>query len=168
VSGPPILFPITTCPYIDRISRSRKIKCSPTESGQRCQQCATRNSVCSYMPPSGYLPSHHERPPSHIPINQAIPPSPPVLEDSNSAFRTSQNQGFVLPTTNTGLDLGTGTPSEVLRETEFTQTLLFLYFSNFDDIHIMFDQTSFLQQFALGCIPKTQLFAMMALGIRSV
>ncbi|KAL2871220.1 uncharacterized protein BJX67DRAFT_218888 [Aspergillus lucknowensis] len=146
--------------------RSRKIRCSPTESGQRCQQCAARNSVCSYMPPSGGRPSHHERLPSHMPINQVISPSPPAFEDSKFAFWTSQTQGFVLPNTNTGLDLGMGTPSEVLRETEFAQTLLFLYFSNFDDIHIMFEQTSFMQQFALGCVPKAQLFAMMALGIR--
>lgn len=103
-----------------------------------------------------------------MPINQVISPSPPVFEDSRPAWWTSQSQGFVLRTTNTGLDLGMGTPSEVLRETEFVQTLLFLYFSNFDDIHIMFDQTSFMQQFALGCVPKTQLFAIMALGIRSV
>ncbi|KAL2799428.1 hypothetical protein BJX66DRAFT_322276 [Aspergillus keveii] len=67
---------------------------------------------------------------------------------------------------NSGLDVGTGTASEILREGELTQTLVLLYFQNFHDIHFMFDQTIFLRRFALGDIPKVLLYAIMALGIR--
>ncbi|KAL4874019.1 hypothetical protein BDV12DRAFT_191889 [Aspergillus spectabilis] len=74
--------------------------------------------------------------------------------------------GHQLSSNNSGFDIGTGTPSELLREGELTQTLLLLYFQNFNDIHFMFDQTIFLRRFVLGDVPKILLFAMMALGIR--
>lgn len=101
-------------------------------------------------------------------MSQVASLSPSAFENSTPLFRTDQTQRFVLLDSNAGLDLGAGTPSELLREAEFTQTLLLLYFSNFDDIHVMFDQTSFMRQFVLGNASKPQLFAIMALGIRSV
>jgi hypothetical protein len=65
-----------------------------------------------------------------------------------------------------GLDIGAGTPSEILREGEFTQSLLLLYFSNFSDVHFMFDEELFLRQVVMGQVPKIILYAMMALSIR--
>ena len=67
-----------------------------------------------------------------------------------------------------GHDIGAGTPREILRENEFTAELIRLYFSNFSDIHYMFDQETFLRQFVIGEAPKVLLFAMMSLGIRYV
>ncbi|RDW74543.1 fungal specific transcription factor domain-containing protein [Aspergillus mulundensis] len=79
---------------------------------------------------------------------------------------TSVHSGLQLSSNTSGLDVGTGTPAELLREAELTQTLLSLYFQNFNDIHFMFDQTIFLRRYVLGDIPKVLLFAIMALGIR--
>lgn len=81
---------------------------------------------------------------------------------------TNAHWGLQLSSSNSGLDIGTGTPSELLREAELTRTLLLLYFQNFNDIHFMFDQTIFLRRYVLGDIPKVLLFAIMALGIRWV
>lgn len=67
---------------------------------------------------------------------------------------------------NSALDVGFGSPAEILREGELTQSLLLLYFRNFDDIHVMLDQTYFMRQFVLGNVPKVLLFAVMSLGIR--
>lgn len=65
-----------------------------------------------------------------------------------------------------GLDIGAGRPSEILREGEFTQSLLLLYFSNFADVHFLFDEELFLRHYAVGEIPKIVLYATMALSIR--
>lgn len=65
-----------------------------------------------------------------------------------------------------GYDIGTGTPSEILREGELSKELLMLYFSNFSDIHFMFDEERFLREFDLGEIQQVVLYAMMALGIK--
>jgi hypothetical protein len=65
-----------------------------------------------------------------------------------------------------GLDIGAGRPSEILREGEFTQSLLLLYFSNFSDVHFMFDEELFLRQTVMNQVPHLILYAMMALSIR--
>lgn len=150
------------------LQRSRKIRCSSAEFSQQCINCAARGSVCSNASPRPNFPlnASNERNSSHSSTNQVISQSPCSARDSESIFQNDQPQNFVLSNSIAGLDIGVGTPSELLRETEFTQTLLLLYFSNFDDIHVMFDQTSYMQQFALGNAHKAQLFAIMALGIR--
>lgn len=64
------------------------------------------------------------------------------------------------------LDIGRGRPEEILREQELTQSLLILYFTNFNDVHFLFDEELFLRRYATGEVPKVILFAIMALGIR--
>lgn len=76
------------------------------------------------------------------------------------------NRTFSLASPYPSLDVGYGTPSELIREGELTHSLILLYFDNFSDIHFMFDQVSLLRQYALGTIPKVILFSIMALGIR--
>ncbi|KAL4996790.1 hypothetical protein BDV10DRAFT_107605 [Aspergillus recurvatus] len=49
-----------------------------------------------------------------------------------------------------GIDVGTGTPSELLREAELTQTLLLLYCQSFNGIHSVFGQTMYLRRFVLA------------------
>lgn len=63
-------------------------------------------------------------------------------------------------------DIGDGTPQEILREYELSREILKLYFDNFSDVHFMFHQETFLQEFGRGGIPKVILYAMLALGIR--
>ena len=53
-----------------------------------------------------------------------------------------------------------------LREGGLTKELLRLYFTNFSDIHFLFDEEHFLREFDLGEIRQVVLFAMMALGIK--
>ncbi|KAL3476992.1 hypothetical protein BJX99DRAFT_257894 [Aspergillus californicus] len=92
------------------------------------------------------------------------------LENLNGARSSPEletiHRGLQLSSSNSGLDVGTGTPGELLRESQLTQTLVLLYFHNFNDIHFMFDQTIFLRRFVLGDVPKMLLYAVMALGIR--
>ncbi|KAM5341876.1 hypothetical protein ACJ41O_014907 [Fusarium nematophilum] len=64
------------------------------------------------------------------------------------------------------LDIGTGHPSDILREAEFVHSLILLYFGNFSDVHFMFEEELFLRQFAVGEVPKVVLYSMMALSIR--
>ncbi|KAM0631228.1 hypothetical protein ACHAPW_005900 [Verticillium nonalfalfae] len=65
-----------------------------------------------------------------------------------------------------GLDIGRGRPEEILREAQFAQSLLLLYFSNFGDVHFLFDEEVFLRRYALSEVSEMVLFAMMALSIR--
>ncbi|KAL2854025.1 hypothetical protein BJX68DRAFT_232689 [Aspergillus pseudodeflectus] len=131
---------------------TRKVRCSMDETGT-CKRCQARNLACSYVHRvTGF---DHGTPAT--PTHQD--PAPPVPD-------TGVLSALQLSSSNSGLDIGTGTASEILREGELTQTLLLLYFQNFHDIHSMFDQTIFLRRFALGDIPKVLLFAIMALGIR--
>ncbi|KAL2814386.1 hypothetical protein BDW59DRAFT_154422 [Aspergillus cavernicola] len=134
--------------------RERKVRCLLAETGGKCKRCQARNLVCSYVQPSNTF--------SHLGTASILPPQFSALPGHD----TDIHMGLQLSSSNSGLDVGTGTPSELLREGELTQTLLLLYFQNFNDIHFMFDQTIFLRRFVLGDIPKVLLFAMMALGIR--
>ncbi|CEL05689.1 hypothetical protein ASPCAL06806 [Aspergillus calidoustus] len=131
---------------------TRKVRCSMDETGT-CKRCQARNLACSYV----HRVSGFDHGTTTSPTHQD--PAPPVPD-------TGVLSALQLSSSNSGLDIGTGTASEILREGELTQTLLLLYFQNFHDIHSMFDQTIFLRRFALGDIPKVLLFAIMALGIR--
>ncbi|BCS30064.1 Zn(II)2Cys6 transcription factor [Aspergillus puulaauensis] len=134
--------------------RSRKVRCVPSETGSKCKRCQARNLICSYDQPmtvSSFQRSSRDDAPR---------------SSASSDRDTNAHWGLQLSSSNSGLDIGTGTPSELLREAELTRTLLLLYFQNFNDIHFMFDQTIFLRRYVLGDIPKVLLFAIMALGIR--
>ncbi|KAL4885198.1 hypothetical protein BJY04DRAFT_214536 [Aspergillus karnatakaensis] len=119
-----------------------------------CRNRKARNLVCSYAQPTSTF------------SQRDIVANPPPQGHASSEIDTGFQWGHQLSSNNSGLDIGTGTPSELLREGQLTQTLLLLYFQNFNDIHFMFDQTIFLRRFVLGDVPKVLLFAMMALGIR--
>ncbi|KAL3454355.1 hypothetical protein BJX65DRAFT_260378 [Aspergillus insuetus] len=132
--------------------RTRKVRCTVDETGT-CKRCQAHHLACSYVPRGSALDyGTHTKPTRQD-------PAPPGLD-------TGVLSALQLSSSNSGLDIGTGTASEILREGELTQTLLSLYFQNFHDIHFMFDQTIFLRRFALGDVPKVLLFAIMALGIR--
>ncbi|KAL2833973.1 hypothetical protein BJY01DRAFT_253301 [Aspergillus pseudoustus] len=133
--------------------RKRKVRCSVAETGSKCKRCQTRSLECSYV--------HRVNSLGHG------TPTEPIRQDpASSELDADIHWGLQLSSSNSGLDIGTGTASELLREGELTQTLLLLYFQNFNDIHFMFDQTIFMRRFVLGDIPKVLLFAIMALGIR--
>lgn len=150
------------CTPLTYIHRFRKVKCLSAEGCVGCINCMKRNLQCSLVR-------------TVRPFNRNIAPSaqshvssfsPPA---GTSEPRSAEAPTLALPllNANLGLDVGTGTPDELLRETELTQAFLLLYFTNFDDIHVMLDQTSFMRQYTLGNVPKMILFALMALGIRS-
>lgn len=65
-----------------------------------------------------------------------------------------------------GLDIGKGRPEDLLREGEFTHSLILLYFSNFGDVHFMFDEELFLADYSTHQVPKVILYCIMALSIR--
>lgn len=76
------------------------------------------------------------------------------------------NQDYRMERGTLGLDIGKGRPEDLLREGEFTHSLILLYFSNFSDIHFMFDEELFLADFSTSQIPKIILYSIMALSIR--
>lgn len=137
--------------------RSRKIKCIATRAGESCERCLERNLRCSYTTPPGAS----RRSPGPFRINTLSGHSP-------SSTKNSATPGlrYRLVEPQAGYDIGSGTPPEILRESELVQELLLLYFNNFSDIHFMFDRDSFLRQLAVGEAPKVILYSMMALGIK--
>lgn len=141
-------------------SRSRKLKCDARGFGQPCERCKLGELPCSLDLTDSMSRSY--RAPEHSSSSQAtrkppvpIGPDPPI-----------PGQTFPLSGTHSAFDVGYGSPYEILREGELLQSLILLYFNNFGDVHFMFDQSSFLRQYALGNVPKVVLFSMMALGIR--
>lgn len=143
------------------VHRLRKVKCVSADGRIECNNCTKRNLRCSLARSVHLHRNIAASAQSHI--SSFSPPA------ATSESGPEKIPSLVLPLlgANLGLDVGTGTPGELLRETELTQALLLLYFTNFDDIHVMLDQTSFMRQYTLGNVPKMLLFAMMALGIRS-
>ena len=133
--------------------------------GQICDRCVNQNLNCSYVTPPG---AFHQ-------TNTVTAKSPgrqnlPVPRDyfqypEQEPFHGLEND---IDEGSFSYDIGNGTPAEILREADLTRDLLLLYFSNFSDVHFMFDKSSFLRQVALGEIPKAILYAMMALGIKCV
>lgn len=133
------------------------------QPGGKCERCSVRNLHCSYVPerPAESKPEPHQTTPGFSrPLQPNVPPV--SARDSVASTQPYYRLTHELP----GLDIGAGRPSEILREGEFTQSLLLLYFSNFADVHFLFDEELFLRQFALGEIPKVVLYATMALSIR--
>ncbi|KAF4455278.1 NAD-P-binding [Fusarium albosuccineum] len=132
---------------------------APYCSGQQCVAflalLADRNLPCSYAPPARKpAPDavHAER------VTQGPSHASPPARTTPAAYRLSRET--------LGLDFGRGRPEQILREGEFTHSLILLYFTNFSDIHFMFDEELFLRDFALGQVPKLILYSMMALSIR--
>lgn len=146
-----------------RECRSRKIKCVVEQPGGKCERCTVRNLHCSYVPEKPTAPQPEPKYPISSFPRPLQPHAPPVsVRESTASTQPSYRLTHELP----GLDIGAGRPPEILREGEFTQSLLLLYFSNFSDVHFLFDEELFLRQFAVGEVPKIILYAMMALSIR--
>ncbi|KAM0429983.1 hypothetical protein ACHAPT_005989 [Fusarium lateritium] len=95
-------------------------------------------------------------------------PSPEQSGGPESPSMMQGSQNYRMERGTLGLDVGKGRPEDLLREGEFTHSLILLYFSNFSDIHFMFDEELFLADFATSQIPKVILYSIMALSIRSV
>lgn len=143
--------------------RTRKVKCFLGPIGQRCERCKSRDLRCSMVS----LATSPGR--GHGSSAPAIPRATP----SSQTGTIAQPEAFPHPvldempnTLYARFDIGNGTAAEILREGDLTRRLLVLYFDNFSDIHFMFDQETFLREFALGDVPKATLYTMMALGIR--
>lgn len=119
----------------------------------------SRNVRCSYLPQV----SRPFQSPSAAQLSQGSPNAP----FANGA-QTQSPTAYQLNQETPGLDFGRGRPEDVLREGEFTHSLILLYFSNFSDIHFMFDEELFLKDFAVGQVPKLILYPIMALSIRYV
>ncbi|KAL3456425.1 hypothetical protein BJX64DRAFT_270732 [Aspergillus heterothallicus] len=99
--------------------RRRKIRCQTTGTAGKCRQCQVPNVSCSYVQATNT--TYRAASPPHT----ITPPPGPNI---------GSGRLFTLASVNSGLDIGTGTPSELLREGELTQTLLLLYFQNFNDV----------------------------------
>ncbi|KAH6995148.1 fungal-specific transcription factor domain-containing protein [Ilyonectria destructans] len=137
--------------------RSSKLRCKVKEPDISCERCLSRNVRCSYLPQV----SRPFQSPSPAQLSQGSPNFP----TANSAQAQSPAV-YQLNQETPGLDFGRGRPEDVLREGEFTHSLILLYFSNFSDIHFMFDEELFLKDFAVGQVPKLILYSIMALSIR--
>ncbi|EEY17185.1 conserved hypothetical protein [Verticillium alfalfae VaMs.102] len=116
-----------------------KVRCLSQRPGDKCKRCTSRNTACSYV----HAPQHYPSPSS-----------------------ASPQSCYALQHETVGLDIGRGRPEEILREAQFAQSLLLLYFSNFGDVHFLFDEEVFLRRYALREVSEMVLFAMMALSIR--
>lgn len=142
--------------------RSRKCKCIVSGIALKCERCVKHNLPCSYVTPPGAGPSASYRTASIV----SGPRSEPEYSRSSRQDEISNINGNPSPGNSGGFDIGEGTPAEILREGELTYELLLLYFSNFSDIHFMFDKDSFMRQVAIGEIPKVILYGMMALSVK--
>ncbi|PNH44150.1 hypothetical protein VD0002_g6263 [Verticillium dahliae] len=120
-------------------TRLSKVRCLSQRPGDKCKRCTSRNTTCSYV----HAPQHYPSPSS-----------------------ASPQSCYALQHETVGLDIGGGRPEEILREAQFAQSLLLLYFSNFGDVHFLFDEEVFLRRYALSEVSEMVLFAMMALSIR--
>ncbi|RSL48140.1 hypothetical protein CEP53_009643 [Fusarium sp. AF-6] len=138
--------------------RSSKVRCKVQGNETSCQRCVMRQLHCSYIPKS------------HSSSRSDVIPSSPWESSEQSVFEPppmrQANQDYRMERGTLGLDVGKGRPEDLLREGEFTHSLILLYFSNFSDIHFMFDEELFLADFSTSQIPKVILYSIMALSIR--
>ncbi|KAF5008157.1 hypothetical protein FDECE_5551 [Fusarium decemcellulare] len=137
------------------LNSSSKVRCVVKGPSRSCARCIDRNLPCSYAPPA------RKPAPDAVHTERATEESndvSPRNRTTPAAYRLSRET--------LGLDFGRGRPEQILREGEFTHSLILLYFTNFSDIHFMFDEELFLRDFALGQVPKLILYSMMALSIR--
>jgi hypothetical protein len=117
-------------------SRSRKIKCIVETAGGKCERCEVKGIECSYAPER---PSEPDNVASHVSTRPLQPQLPPQYA---AGFSQGTNQHrYRLRHEYPGLDIGTGKATEILREGEFAQSLLLLYFHHFGDVHFMFDES---------------------------
>ncbi|KAH7152677.1 fungal-specific transcription factor domain-containing protein, partial [Dactylonectria macrodidyma] len=136
------------------LCRSSKLKCRVKEPDLSCERCLNRNVHCSYLPQAS-------RPARSLPS-----PQPSQRSHNLSAPSAQSPVAYHLNQDTHDLDFGRGRPEDILREGEFTHSLILLYFSNFSDVHFMFDEELFLKDYAVGQTPKLILYSMMALSIR--
>jgi hypothetical protein len=155
------------------VRRSRKIKCIIPRAGAKCERCAARSIPCSnvYIPthPGGGLrPQDHHKDFARMRQGHDLPEVETTLFDRLSLALNSiyAIQGESVEGSRCGYDIGTGTPSDILREGELSKEILKLYFANFSDVHFFFDEDRFLLEFDLGEVQQVVLFSMMALGIK--
>lgn len=149
--------PASVTPLIG--TSSSKLRCKVKEPDISCERCLNRNVRCSYLPQV----SRPFQSPSPAQLSQGSPNFP-----TTNIAQTQTPAIYQLNQETPGLDFGRGRPEDVLREGEFTHSLILLYFSNFSDMHFMFDEELFLKDFATGQVPKLILYSIMALSIRYV
>jgi hypothetical protein len=117
-------------------SRSRKIKCIVETAGGKCERCELKAIECSYV---------HERPsePDNVAGSAPTRPLQPQLlpQHVTGINKATNDHRYRLRHEYPGLDIGTGKATEILREGEFAQSLLLLYFHHFGDVHFMFDES---------------------------
>ncbi|KAM5357739.1 hypothetical protein ACJZ2D_015967 [Fusarium nematophilum] len=139
--------------------RSSKVRCKVRNVDVGCERCIARRLQCSYV-------SKPQRPsPLDMASKSSWHSSGPGSSNSSSPIPQS-SQNYRLEHETLGLDFGRGRPEDILREGEFTHSLILLYFSNFSDIHFMFDEELFLADFATSQVPKLILYSITALSIR--
>ncbi|CAH0020327.1 unnamed protein product [Clonostachys rhizophaga] len=137
--------------------RASKVRCRVKENDTSCVRCLSRNTPCSYMQ---HVRSVRSLPQDSLP--EARPAANPQVQTDSSKVPAA----YQLLQENHYLDFGRGHPEDILRENEFAFSLVLLYFSNFNDIHFMFDEEAFLRDFRMGDVPPIILYSMMALSIR--
>lgn len=107
----------------------------------------------------------HVRSVRSLPQN-SLPEARPAANPQVQTVSSKVPAAYQLLQENHYLDFGRGHPEDILRENEFAFSLVLLYFSNFNDIHFMFDEEAFLRDFRMGDVPPIILYSMMALSIR--
>jgi hypothetical protein len=138
------------------VTSSRKVRCITKGTGKCCERCASRQIRCSYVQ---HVAS--ERPPNAAARRETeLVQHAPLLgtSDSPAVYRLNHDTPV--------LDISRGRPEDILREGELMQSLLLLYFSNFNDVHFLFDEELFLREYTVGEVPKVILYCIMALSIR--
>ncbi|KAM6509721.1 hypothetical protein FALCPG4_017369 [Fusarium falciforme] len=138
--------------------RSSKVRCKVQDGEIGCERCVARKLHCSYAPKSQSSSRSDVIPSSPWAPSEQSVFEPPPMRQANQDYRMERGT--------LGLDIGKGRPEDLLREGEFTHSLILLYFSNFSDIHFMFDEELFLADFSTSQIPKIILYSIMALSIR--
>jgi hypothetical protein len=101
-------------------------------------------------------------------VTQNAPASPGVQPQTPRAREPSYEEQMIERERIFQYDIGSGSPAEVIRETDLVRELIIEYFENYSDIHFLFDQQCFLRDFDLGETPKLVLYAIMALAVRLV
>uniref|UniRef100_A0A8H7K3U0 Zn(2)-C6 fungal-type domain-containing protein n=1 Tax=Bionectria ochroleuca TaxID=29856 RepID=A0A8H7K3U0_BIOOC len=137
--------------------RASKVRCKVKENDTSCVRCLSRNTPCSY--------TQHVRSVRSLPQN-SLPDARPAASPQVQTDLSKVPAAYQLLQENHYLDFGRGHPEDILRENEFAFSLVLLYFSNFNDIHFMFDEEAFLRDFRMGDVPPIILYSMMALSIR--
>ncbi|KAH8658183.1 fungal-specific transcription factor domain-containing protein [Xylariales sp. PMI_506] len=133
--------------------RASKVRCIVKRPDASCTRCSSRSVPCSYVHRAASL-----KPEKISPSWRGDRTASSISQAPPSAYRLSHDTPI--------LDIARGRPEDILRETEFTRSLILLYFSHFSDFHFMFDEELFLRQYLVGEMPEVILYSVMALSIR--